>query len=107
VLLTDRLVVGARYELSAYRIVRHFVNDVSFPSVCACILLSVRTTAVDTVHIVVRVFVVVSLFMCSSRIALVSYVICHSSMGVVTALGFEARKRRSIVLVITDLNTLI
>ena len=106
-LLTNRLVFGDRCGLTECRVVRHVVVGVTFPSLFVCIVLSVCTTAVPTVHVLLRVFIVVSLSMWSLRIAFVRYVVCQFNMYLVTALGFEARKRRSIVLVITDLNTLI
>ena len=105
-LLTDRLVVGDRYGLTDFRVVLHFVDRITCFTVFPCIVLSVLTTVVRTVRLLVRVFIVVSLFMWSSHISFVSYVICDSNMYLVTALGFNARKLRSIVLVITDLNTL-
>jgi hypothetical protein len=106
VLLTNRLVLGDRCGLTECRVVLHVVVGVTFPSLFVCIVLSVCTTAVPTVHVLLRVFIVVSLSMWSLRIAFVRYVVCQFNMYLVTALGFEARKPRSIVLVITDLNTL-
>ena len=106
-LLTDRLVLGDGCGLTDCRVALHVVDGGSFPSVFACIVLSGCTTAAPTVHVLVRVFFVVSLSMWSLRTAFVRYVVCHFNMYLVTALGFEARKPRSIVLVITDLNTLI
>ena len=105
-LLTDRLVLGDRYGLTDCRVVLHVVVGLTFLSVFTCIVLSGCTTAVPTLHVLVRVFIVVSLSMWSLRTAFVRYVVCHFNMYLVTALGFEARKPRSIVLVITDLNTL-
>ncbi len=105
-LLTDRLVFGVRSGLTDCGVALHVIGGITFPSGFACIVLSVRTTAVRTLHMLVRVFIVVSLFMYFSRISFVRYVICDSGMHLVTALVFEARKPRSIVLVITDLNTL-
>ena len=105
-LLTDRLVVRDRYGLTDFRVVLHFVDRITCFTVFPRIVLSVLTTVVRTVRLLVRVFIVVSLFMWSSHNSFVSYVISDSNMYLVTALGFEARKPRSIVLVITDLNTL-
>jgi hypothetical protein len=106
VLLTDRLVVGVRSGVTDCGSNLPVLGGIKFPSGFACIVLLFRPTTVRTVHMLVRVVIVVSLFMYFSRISFVSYVICDSGMHLVTALGFEARKPRSIVLVITDLNTL-
>lgn len=105
-LLTDLLVLGYRSGLTECRVVLRVVVGLTFPSVFVCIVLFVCTTAVPTVHVLLRVFIVVFLSMWSLRTAFVRYVVCQFNMYLVTALGFEARKPRSIVLVITDLNTL-